>query len=80
MVRAVCRIKRFPDLSLACLLRAANAYGGPPLLTDDPDTPGPNHWEINVATTSENAAHEWEFGTPLLDINYGVGDHIQLKY
>jgi hypothetical protein len=50
------------------------------LLTDDPDTPGPNHWEINVATTSENLQHEWIFGTPLLDMNYGVGDLIQLKY
>jgi hypothetical protein len=69
-----------PGLSLACFLWAVNAHGGPPLLTDDPDTPGPNHWEINLAATSENAAHEWEFGTPLADINYGVGDHIQLKY
>ena len=30
--------------------------------------------------TSEAEAHEWTLGTPLLDINYGVGDHIQLKY
>jgi hypothetical protein len=72
--------KRFPSIALACLLGAANAHGGPPLLTDDPDTPGPNHWEINVATMSENLAHEWEFATPLLDMNYGVGEHIQLKY
>jgi hypothetical protein len=50
------------------------------LLTDDPDTPGPNHWEINVATTSEYASHQWEFGAPLLDMNYGVGERIQLKY
>jgi hypothetical protein len=53
---------------------------GPPLLTDDPDTPGPNHWEINIAMTSEDVAQQWEFEMPLLDINYGVGDHIQLKY
>ncbi|MGO8675140.1 MAG: hypothetical protein ACLQVX_04640 [Limisphaerales bacterium] len=62
------------------MLWAATVLGGPPLLTDDPDTPGPNHWEINVAVTSENTAHQWEFGTPLLDINYGVGQRIQLKY
>jgi hypothetical protein len=65
---------------LVCLLWAADALGGPPLLTDDPDTPGPNHWEINVATISEYAAREWEIGAPLLDMNYGVGDRIQLKY
>ena len=72
--------KFFHGLSLCCWLWAANALGGPPLLTDDPDTPGPNHWEINIAMTSEDEAHEWTLGTPLLDINYGVGDHIQLKY
>jgi hypothetical protein len=57
-----------------------NAPAGPPLLTDDPDTPGPNHWEINIAMTSEDEAREWTLGTPLLDMNYGVGEHIQLKY
>jgi hypothetical protein len=72
--------KFFHGISLCCWLWAVNAPGGPPLLTDDPDTPGPNHWEINIALTSEDEAHEWTLGTPLLDINYGVGDHIQLKY
>jgi len=65
---------------MLCLLWAAKAQGGPPLLTDDPDTPGPDHWEINAGTTSVYAAHEWLLGAPLLDINYGVGDHVQLKY
>jgi hypothetical protein len=78
--KGVRRFKPCPGIRLACLLWAAHAQGGPPLLTDDPDTPGPNHWEINVAATSQYAAREWEFATPLLDMNYGVGDHIQLKY
>jgi hypothetical protein len=68
------------SISIICILWTASVYGGPPLLTDDPDTPGPNHWEINAGMTAENAAHEWLVGAPLLDINYGVGDHIQLKY
>jgi hypothetical protein len=72
-------IKLSRVLPLACLFWAARAYAGPPLLTDDPDTPGPNHWEINCATVSELISGQWEFG-PLLDMNYGVGDHIQLKY
>src|SRR5580704_2214334 len=53
---------------------------GPPLLTDDPGTPGPNHWEINLAMTAEQDARLWSFETPLLDLNYGVGERIQLKY
>ena len=67
-------------VSLVCLLGTSGAHGGPPLLTDDPDTPGPNHWEINTGQMSEYAAHVWLIGAPLADINYGVGDHIQLKY
>jgi hypothetical protein len=70
----------FAGISLACLFCAASVYGGPPLLTDDPDTPGPNHWEINTGFTTEYATHDLEIGAPLADINYGVGDHIQLKY
>jgi hypothetical protein len=66
-------------LCLGCLILATSVYGGPPLLTDDPDTPGPNHWEINIALTSEYEGQEWQLGAPLLDMNYGVGDHIQLK-
>ena len=62
------------------MILAANANAGPPLLTDDPDTPGPNGWEINIAVTSEKVGDEWGFETPLLDINYGVGERIQLKY
>ena len=68
------------NLTLGAMALAVNAIGGPPLLTDDPDTPGPNHWEINLAITSEKSGDEWKFEAPLLDLNYGVGEHIQLKY
>ena len=51
---------------------------GPPLETDDPDTPGPNHWEINLASPFTTRDDTWLF-QPLVDINYGVGDRLQLK-
>jgi len=56
------------------------AQGGPPLLTDDPGTPGNRNWEINVASTQFVSPGENEIEMPLLDINYGLGDRIQLKY
>ena len=56
------------------------AQGGPPLLTDDPGTPGNRNWEINIATTHFRSPGEREIEAPLLDINYGLGDRIQLKY
>ena len=56
------------------------AQGGPPLLTDDPGTPGNKNWEINIASTHFRSPGEREIEAPLLDINYGLGDRIQLKY
>jgi hypothetical protein len=62
------------------LIVAGPAFAGPPLLTDDPDTPGDKNWEINVAFIIDKTNTEAVFQTPLLDLNYGVGDNIQLKY
>jgi hypothetical protein len=61
---------------LACA--TAPHLAGPPLETDDPDTPGPGRWEVNVSSTLEKRrdTREW---TPLLDLNYGVGERVQLK-
>jgi hypothetical protein len=65
-----------------CLLSALvlNAQGGPPMQTDDPGTPGNKAWEINVGITTERRAVEREFEMPVLDVNYGWGDRIQLNY
>jgi hypothetical protein len=62
------------------LLIVEPAVAGPPLLTDDPDTPGDKHWEINVAYTLEKRHADSTMETPILDLNYGVGDNIQIKY
>jgi hypothetical protein len=56
------------------------AQGGPPLITDDPDTPGPGHWEINIAAISGRSEREQRIEAPLADINYGVGQRMQLKF
>ncbi len=55
------------------------AQGGPPLITDDPDTPGPGYWEINLSGILEKTRSERQWQTPLADINYGLGRRIQLK-
>ncbi len=57
-----------------------HAQGGPPFLTDDPGTPGDGHWEINTAWIHESRGSDHHDELPLLDLNYGVGDRIQLKY
>ncbi len=58
----------------------AAAQGGPPLRTDDPGTPGNENWEINAGVITELRSAEHQFEAPNLDINYGLGDRIQLKY
>ena len=60
--------------------RAVLAQGGPPLITDDPGTPGDGNWEINIAITAEKRRTERSYEIPILDINYGLGDRVQLKY
>jgi hypothetical protein len=54
------------------------AQGGPPLVTDDPETPGANHWEINLAATGDRTSAGWQIAAPNADINYGWGEHTQL--
>jgi len=58
----------------------ARAQGGPPYYTTDPGTPGPNSWEINLGYmpflySSMSISH-----VPDVDINYGIGERIQLTY
>ena len=67
-------------LALLCVGAVASAQGGPPLRTDDPWTPGDGHWEINLAATVEELDGRRAIEAPLLDINYGLGERLQLKY
>jgi hypothetical protein len=68
-------------LALAVLLRAAaHAQGGPPFRTDDPETPGNRHWEINFGWIGDRNPAAGAYQVPDFDINYGLGDRIQLKY
>ena len=48
--------------------------------TDDPGTPGSENWEINIGYTIDRRAGVHEYELPILDINYGLGNRIQLKY
>jgi hypothetical protein len=66
-------------LGIAAIPRCVRAQAGPPLLTDDPDTPGNRHWEINLAWTVLQTRDGRLFGLPLVDLNYGLGERVQLK-
>jgi hypothetical protein len=60
--------------------RGACAQGGPPYLTNDPGTPGDANWEINIASMQTVVRGEADYQSPQLDINFGIGDRIQLTY
>ena len=50
--RLLSSLSRSPFLALLLLAPLSLfAQGGPPLLTDDPGTPGRNNWEINLGYT-----------------------------
>lgn len=59
---------------------AAHAQGGPPFRADDPETPGNKHWEINFGWIGDRNPAGGAYQVPDFDINYGLGDRIQLKY
>jgi hypothetical protein len=59
---------------------AVHAQAGPPFRTDDPETPGNKHWEINFGWLADRNPQEGSYSIPDFDFNYGLGDRIQLKY
>jgi len=48
------------------------------MITDDPGTPGDKKWEVNLATAFERRPNETSWDIPAIDVNYGVGERIQL--
>lgn len=48
------------------------------MITDDPGTPGNGKWEINLSVAFEHRPSETSFDAPGIDLNYGVGEHVQL--
>jgi hypothetical protein len=73
------RVRRFFLAALFVFIsRFAFAQGGPPMITDDPGTPGNGKWENNLAIAFSHVPNEWSIDAPAIDLNYGWGDHIQL--
>src|SRR6202167_5810361 len=56
------------------------AQGGPPYYTNDPGTPGHLNWEINLGYMPFFYSNQSVSHTPDVDINFGVGERIQLTY
>jgi len=79
-------IRRHWQVSLILIIVAAagelrlHAQGGPPFITDDPGTPGNRHWEINFGWIADHNPGQAYYQLPDIDMNYGWGDRIQLKY
>ena len=53
--------------------------GSPPMVSDDTGTPGDHKWEINLTANGDFAGKTHRIEAPLLDLNYGIGDAVQLK-
>lgn len=58
----------------------AMAQGGPPYYTNDPGTPGNHNWEINFGYMPFFYSNQSVSHVPDVDINFGIGDRIQLTY
>jgi hypothetical protein len=70
----------FAALLLGLTAASAHAQGGPPYYTNDPGTPGHLNWEINLGYMPFLYRGQSITHTPDVDINFGVGERIQLTY
>jgi len=52
----------------------------PPMFSDDTGTPGDRNVELNLSVGGDLSHDRKELELPLLDLNYGVGENLQLKY
>lgn len=71
---------RIITILLVTILVPICAFAGPPVLTDDTGTPGAGKWEINVGFSGEKNSTQSHYVVHMVDLNYGLGEHIQLKY
>lgn len=79
-IRILRLVSFFLLLAFAAGASSAHAQGGPPFITDDPGTPGNHHWEINLGWIGDHNPAHAAYQLPDIDMNYGWGDRIQLKY
>jgi hypothetical protein len=74
---------RFPTylfVAWLCAPALALAQAGPPFFTNDPGTPGNANWEINIASAQSIGRAGAGYQVPQIDVNFGLGDRIQLTY
>jgi hypothetical protein len=74
------RLLMFLAALMVCASSPAFAQGGPPYYTNDPGTPGDLNWEINLGYMPFLYSDQSVSHTPDVDINFGVGERIQLTY
>ena len=67
-----------PRLSLAFLVLALPARGGPPYTTDDPEPVPLNHWELYLSATRTSGAGDRAGDAPHFEGNYGAAAGLQL--
>lgn len=60
-------------------LSASTVFAGNPLQTNDPETPGPNGWEINLSHNMRFTRPAFGHALPLINVNYGWLENDQWK-
>jgi len=70
----------FVLLVLLLLPHPSYSQAGPPFLTNDPGTPGNANWEINLGSAQAIARGVSAYQVPQIDLNFGLGERIQLTY
>jgi hypothetical protein len=64
--------------TLLCLGLVADASGGPPFVTDDPQPVDYQHWEFYIASMHSELGGDWSGTAPHFEVNYGALPDLQL--
>ena len=70
---------RFLASMLVWSLGICSLYAGNPLQTNDPETPGPKGWEINLSHNLRFTRPAFGQNLPLINVNYGWLENDQWK-
>lgn len=68
-------MKSNTTIKLACIALVLPAMAR---ATEDTGTPGPGGWESNIGLSAERQHGSWRHGLPEAELNYGLGERIQL--
>jgi hypothetical protein len=73
-----CRVLALAVVTILGFGSSRPACAGPPFSTDDPEPVAFRHWEVYLASQSQNSLGGWSGTAPHFELNYGALPNVQV--